>query len=106
MDMLPSMGMGDVDASGLDTDSAENNLKRVEAIILSMTAEERSKPNIINPSRKKRIAMGAGVDIAEVNRLVKQFDQMKQLMKKMPNMMGQMNKKGRGGFKLPFGKLF
>ncbi len=106
MDMLPSMGVADVDTTGLDTTGAESNLKRVEAIILSMTKEERAKPSLINPSRKKRIAAGAGVDIVEVNRLMKQFDQMKQLMKMMPNMMGQMNKKGRGGFKLPFGKLF
>jgi signal recognition particle subunit SRP54 len=106
MDMLPSMGVADVDTTGLDTTGAESNLKRVEAIILSMTNEERAKPSLINPSRKKRIAAGAGVDIVEVNRLMKQFDQMKQLMKMMPNMMGQMNKKGRGGFKLPFGKLF
>jgi signal recognition particle subunit SRP54 len=64
-----------------------------------MTAQERSHPEILNPSRKNRIANGAGVDISEVNRLVKQFEQMKKMMKQMPGMM-KGAKKGR--FKLPF----
>ena len=65
-----------------------------------MTPEERRNPALINPSRKHRIAKGAGVEVAEVNRLVKQFEQMKKMMKQMPGMM----KKGkRGMFKgLPF----
>ena len=65
----------------------------------SMTAKERANPDILNPSRKNRIAKGAGVDISEVNRLVKQFDQMKKMMKQMPGMM-KGAKKGR--FRLPF----
>ena len=66
-----------------------------------MTPKERSNPGILNPSRKNRIARGAGVDITEVNRLVKQFEQSRKLMKQMPGMMGgKMGK--RGGFKLPF----
>ena len=66
-----------------------------------MTAEERRNPDLMNPSRKKRIAQGAGVDIAEVNRLVKQFGDMKKLMKQLPGMMGgKFGKKGK--FKLPF----
>ena len=64
-----------------------------------MTAKERKNPDILNPSRKNRIARGAGVDISEVNRLVKQFEQMKKMMKQMPGMM-KGAKKGR--FKLPF----
>ena len=60
-----------------------------------MTPKERANPKLLNPSRKNRIARGAGVDIAEVNRLVKQFDQMKEIMKKMG---GKGGKKGRGGF--------
>mgnify|MGYP000478576718 len=64
-----------------------------------MTKAERSNPDILNPSRKNRIARGAGVDIADVNRLVKQFEQMKKMMKQMPGMM-KGAKKGR--FKLPF----
>ena len=79
----------------------EKQMKRTEAIILSMTPRERSNPDILNVSRKKRIANGAGVDISEVNRLVKQFEQAKKMMKQMPGMM-----KGRGGklggLKLPF----
>lgn len=79
-------------------------MDRTEAIILSMTKKERSNPDILNPSRKRRIAAGAGVDISEVNRLVKQFGEMRKMMKQMPNMMGKMGKLGgkRGGFKLPF----
>ena len=76
----------------------EKQIDRVEAIILSMTAKERANPDIINPSRKNRIAKGAGVDISEVNKLLKGFEQSKKMMKQLPGMMG--GKKGR--FKLPF----
>ena len=65
-----------------------------------MTMKERTNPDIINASRKNRIAKGAGVDVVEVNRLLKQFDQSRKLMKQMPGMMGKHAKKGR--FKLPF----
>ena len=65
-----------------------------------MTPEERRNPSLMNPSRKNRIAKGAGVDVVEVNRLLKQFDQSRKLMKQMPGMMGKQAKKGR--FKLPF----
>jgi len=58
-----------------------NTYAPVEAIILSMTKEERANPSILNPSRKQRIARGAGVGIQEVNRIVKQFDQMKKMLK-------------------------
>ena len=80
----------------------EKKMARVEAIILSMTPQERKNPNLLNPSRKNRIARGAGVQVAEVNRLVKQFEQTKKMMKQMPGMMG--GKRGkRGMFKgLPF----
>ena len=76
----------------------EKSLSHVEAIILSMTPEERANPKLMNPSRKKRIANGAGLDISEVNRFIKQFEQSKKMMKKMPGMMG--GKKGR--MKFPF----
>ena len=66
-----------------------------------MTAQERSNPSILNISRKNRIAKGAGVDVSEVNRLVKQFEQSKKMMKQMPGLMGGKVGK-RGGFKLPF----
>ncbi len=70
----------------------EKKMARIEGIIYSMTPAERANPSILNPSRKHRIARGAGVDIAEVNRLVKQFEQARKMMKQMPQMMG-----GRGG---------
>ena len=79
----------------------EKQIARVEAIIYSMTPAERANPKLLNPSRKNRIARGAGVDIAEVNRLVKQQEQMKNMMKQLPGMMGgKFGKKGR--FNLPF----
>ena len=87
--MMPGLGLGNMADAMID----DKKLARIEAIIYSMTPKERSHPKLLNPSRKNRIARGAGVDIAEVNRLVKQFDQMKDLMKKM----GGKGKKGRGG---------
>lgn len=70
-----------------------------EAIIYSMTPQERANPDILNPSRKNRIARGSGVDISEVNRIVKQFAQTKKMMKQMPGMMKRREKKGLfGGF--------
>ena len=96
--MMPGLGGGKMPE--IDEGVAEKNMARTEAIIFSMTVEERQNPSLLNPSRKRRIAQGAGVDIAEVNRLVKQFDQAKKMMKQMPGMM----KKGKKGmFKgLPF----
>lgn len=96
--MMP--GMGGSQMKDLDFD--ENALSGVEAIIYSMTKAERANPDILNPSRKKRIAMGAGVDISEVNRLVKGFEQSKKMMKQMSGMMGSKSMK-KGKFKLPFG---
>ena len=78
----------------------EGQFSRVEAIILSMTPEERANPALMNPSRKRRIAAGAGVDISEVNKLTKMLDQMKKMMKQFG---GSMPKAGRRGkFKFPF----
>ena len=77
----------------------DSQFSRIEAIILSMTPQERANPDLINPSRKKRIAQGAGVDLSEVNKLAKMLEQMKKMMKQMPGMM-KGAKKGR--FKLPF----
>ncbi|MCD8171562.1 MAG: signal recognition particle protein [Clostridiales bacterium] len=93
LSMMPGMGS---QLSGVDMDEGEKSMHRVESIILSMTKEERANPNLMNPSRKQRIARGAGVEISEVNRLVKQFDQMKKMMKQMPGLMG--GGKKRGGF--------
>ena len=100
--MLPGMGLGgNLKNMGLGDDT-ESALNRNEAIVLSMTPKERSNPDLINPSRKKRIAKGAGVDISEVNKLVKQFDQAKKAMKQMPGLFKQGGKKGGLFGKLPF----
>ena len=80
-----------------DVDIDEKAMDRVEAIILSMTAKERANPSLLNLSRKQRIAKGAGVPLSEVNRIVKQFDQMKKMMKQLPGMMGGGRRKGFGG---------
>ena len=96
MSMLPGMG---VKAGDIDTDEGEKKLKQTEAIIFSMTPEERANPKLMNPRRKFRIANGAGVDIAEVNRFIKQFEQAQKMMKQLPGMMGKRGKLGKfGGF--------
>ena len=99
MGMMSGMGqMKDVEVD-------EKAMDRVEAIILSMTNKERTNPDLMkNASRKQRVAKGAGVDISEVNRIVKQFDQMKKMMKQLPGMMGGGRKKGGlfGKLKMPF----
>lgn len=97
--MLP--GMGGSQMKQLEDAVDEKKMAQIEAMILSMTVKERQNPDLLNPSRKRRIANGAGVDISEVNRLVKQFEQTKKMMKQMPGMMG----KGRFGKKGMFGKL-
>ena len=99
MNMLPGMGAMGGKNLKIDDDQAEQaekNMARMEAMIYSMTPEERRNPDLLNPSRKHRIAKGAGVDISEVNRMVKQFESMKKMMK----MMGKGGKKGK--FRLPF----
>ena len=97
--MLP--GMGGMNMTEIDEGEAEKGMKRTESIIYSMTPEERRNPSLLNPSRKRRIADGAGVDISEVNRLVKQFEQARKMMKQFPSMMG--GKRGRRGkFQMPF----
>ena len=103
MGMMPGMGAlgGKGKMPDLDSEQNEKKMARMEAMIHSMTPEERRDPDILNPSRKHRIARGAGVDIAEVNRMVKQFNESRKMMKKLPGMLG-----GRGGkkgrFRLPF----
>ncbi len=91
---------------GVSMDELDDSaFKTTEAIIHSMTKEERSNPDLINMSRKKRIAAGAGVDINEVNRLCKQFDQTRKMMKQMSGAMGKKARRGMGGFggmKMPF----
>ncbi|WP_294754046.1 signal recognition particle protein [uncultured Ruminococcus sp.] len=110
--MLP--GVGD---KLKDADIDESQLGRVEAMITSMTKAERAKPSIINPSRKKRIASGSGTKVEDVNRLLKQFEQMQSMMKKFTGKSGKMSLRkarknlagmnfdkytGKGGGNLPF----
>ena len=96
LSMLPGMGS---QLSGVEVD--DNVMNRPKAIILSMTPSERENPDIINPSRKRRIAKGAGVDVAEVNRMMKQFEQMKKMMKQMGltgSKGGSKKRRRKGGF--------
>lgn len=101
MKMLPGNMMGGAKIDDEAIGEGEVAMKKMEAIIYSMTKKERSNPDIINLPRKKRIAAGAGVDISEVNRVMKQFEQSRKMMKQMSGMMGGKGK--RRGFKLPFG---
>ena len=101
--MLPGMNKA---MQGIDLEDSEKKMKQVKSMIQSMTFKERANPKLMNPSRKKRIAQGAGVDIAEVNKLVKQFEEMQKMMKQFGGSM-----KGKhGGFpgmgmgKNPFGR--
>ena len=91
--MLPGMGK----LKNVEID--ENAMNKPKAIIYSMTMEERTNPDILNVSRKNRIAKGAGVDIAEVNRFIKQFEESRKMMKQMSGIMGKKKKRGM----LPFG---
>ena len=110
--MLP--GVGD---KLKDADIDDSQLNRIEAMITSMTKAEREKPSIINPSRKRLIAAGSGTKVEEVNRLLKQFDQMQKMMKQFTGKSGKMNLRkarkqiagmnfdkmtGKGGGNLPF----
>lgn len=101
--MMP--GMGGKQLKQIEDNVDEKKLAHIEAIILSMTPQERANPKLMNPSRKNRIARGCGLDIAEVNRFIKQFEQTKKMMKQLPGMM----KGRRGGLfggmggKMPFG---
>ncbi|WWR14778.1 signal recognition particle protein [Lachnospiraceae bacterium JLR.KK008] len=99
LSMMPGMGgskLGDIE-SMID----DKQMARMEAIVLSMTKEERRNPKLLNPSRKHRIARGAGVDISVVNRFIKQFEQSQKMMKQLPGMMGGFGSK-KGRFKFPF----
>ena len=105
MSMLPGMGK-----IGEDQLPDEKQLAKIEAIVLSMTPEERRNPKLMNPQRKFRIAKGSGNDIADVNRFIKQFEQMQKMMKQMPGLMGKKSRRGLGALgglgKGGFGKFF
>ena len=90
LEMLPGM-------SGKDIDVDENAMKKPEAIIRSMTPKERRNPGVLNASRRKRIAAGSGTTVQDVNQLIRQFDQAKQMMKQVTQMKG----KGRMRMRFP-----
>ena len=94
--MIPGMNTGALKNAQLD----ENQMAKTEAIILSMTKQERLRPEVINGSRRKRIANGSGTSVEDVNKLLKQFEQMKKMMKQLSGGMGR--RRGFGGLKLPF----
>jgi signal recognition particle subunit SRP54 len=85
LDMIP--GMGKVKQMK-DLKVDEKQMGRIEAIVHSMTARERNEPDLINHSRRKRIAAGSGTTLTDVNRLIKQFDDMRRMMKQFSDMMG------------------
>ena len=103
MGMIPGMG-----GKKLDLSADEGNLKRIEAIIQSMTPYERENPSTLNSSRKKRIAAGSGTQVVDINRLLKQFDMLQAMTRqfsggKLPkNLRRMMGKKGRGMPGMPF----
>ena len=92
LDMIPGL-------QGKNIDVDENAMKKPEAIIRSMTPQERRNPGILNASRRKRIAAGSGTTVQDVNQLIRQFDQARQMMKQMTQMKG----KGRLRMRLPRG---
>ncbi|MFD2670140.1 signal recognition particle protein [Marinicrinis sediminis] len=102
MDMMPGMGKMK-GMKNLNVD--DKQMARVVAIVKSMTTEEKQHPEILNASRRKRLAAGSGTSIQEVNRLIKQFDEMKKMMKQFSGMMNnkQMKKKMKKGMNFPFG---
>lgn len=101
LSMIPGIGS---QIKNIDVD--DRAMDRIEAIIYSMTPAERANPNLLNPSRKKRIADGAGVSLQEVNKLCKQFEQSRKMMKQMNGMMGKGGRRkggfNMGGMKFPF----
>jgi len=101
--MIPGMcGM----TKELDPQMAESSLKRTEAIISSMTRQERRSPDVLNGSRRRRIASGSGTTVQDVNTLVKQFREMQKMMKQMGVMGNKKGKKNRGGGLGNLGRMF
>ena len=96
--MLPGM-----DRQMKDVDIDDRQILRTEAIIRSMTKAEREKPDIINASRRKRIAAGCGLSVEEVNKLLRQYEQIKKMMKQMNKMKTGKRMGGMGGFNMPGG---
>lgn len=97
LQMLPGIPN---EIKNLDIDDSQ--IDKIQAIIFSMTKKERENPDIINASRRRRIAQGCGMDIREINRLIKQFNESKKMMKQVSKMQSNFSKKGRKGMKMPF----
>lgn len=95
LEMIPGVGN---QLKDVDIESNEKNIYRIEAIITSMTAKEREKPEMINPARKRRIAAGSGTKVEDVNRLLKQFNEARKMMKQMGGFPGKGKKKRRPFF--------
>jgi signal recognition particle subunit SRP54 len=100
MGMIPGLGGLKKKLGDVDVDLNGKEMKQLEAIIYAMTPKERADVTIINGSRRKRIALGSGTRVQDVNKLIKQFSEMRKMMKKMKKMQG--GKKGLGGLNLPF----
>jgi signal recognition particle subunit SRP54 len=98
--MIP--GMNSKQLGEIDSEKSEKEMKRVEAIIQSMTKAERTDPSVIGGSRRKRIAAGSGTSVQEVNKLLKQFEEMRKMMKQMSEMTRHNKKGGMGKMRLPF----
>ena len=98
LSMMPGVKPGALKDAKID----EKAMAHMEAIILSMTKEERAKPEDLNFSRKKRIAAGSGTSVEEVNRIIKQFDQMKKMMKQFTGNQKQMSRMFGKKMKMPF----
>jgi signal recognition particle subunit SRP54 len=96
--MMPGISPGALKDIQID----EKQTVYIEAIIQSMTKQERSNPSIINASRRQRIAKGSGTSIQQVNQLLKQFESVKKMMKMFSNPKALKGMKGKGGFKMPF----
>ena len=95
--MLPIPGLNK-DSKELIASEGEKQIKRIESFISSMTPEERAKPSVMNTSRKKRISAGCGIPIHEINQIISQFDQMRQMMKGFSDIK---NKIKKGKLKIP-----
>jgi signal recognition particle subunit SRP54 len=99
MDMMPGMGK----IKGLQgLELSDKDIKRTEAIVLSMTKEERRKPDIMNGSRRKRVALGSGTSVQAVNKLLKQYEQSMKMMKQFSQMQNPAKGGKKGGMNFPF----
>ena len=101
MKMLP--GMGEISKQMKNMTPPDDEIKKIEAIIRSMTIQERDDHRVLNGSRRQRIAAGSGTKVQDVNKLIKQFEESKKMMSGMMKMgMGKAMRGGKAGMKFPF----